>query len=138
MKFQPAMIAICAIALPAAASAEQSSLTSAAARTDGSTAVNRAEYGRVSMAPTSSNTCIEGDSNVRRQVFPIRFRVPFRNSAYAVSLGVSGADVDQGRNFRLGTAIESKTRDGMVIVAHTWCNTVIHSLTIDYIVTGLR
>lgn len=129
------------IGLAPIAAAQTPSLTAPESRTQHASTVNHAESGRIELQPTSvpADYCPTGDSGIRRQVFPIRFQYPFANNTYAVTLGLSGADIEQSRNLRLATSVEGRTRDGMTIVVWTWCNTVIYGNTrVDYLVAGRR
>jgi H-type lectin domain-containing protein len=133
--FHATSAALIAALLSTSAAAQQRTQMASQSATE-STAVNHAEGGSVSMQYSGSNACPAGPSGQRLQVFPIRFQRPFTNNAYVATVGLSTADVDQSRNFRLGASIENKTRDGMTIVTRTWCNTVIHSATFNYSAVG--
>lgn len=132
-------IVFAAAALSLAASADaQQSRTAALASSQSATIVNQAESGRVAMARSASDSCTPGDANFRRQVFPIHFQHRFANTGYSVMLGISGLDVNHGRNVRIDTAVQSRNLDGMTIVALTWCDTIIESANIDYLAVGRR
>jgi CspA family cold shock protein len=126
------------LAAAATSAGAAQSQRAAPAPTQNATTANHAESGRVSMARSASDSCTPGDANFRRQIFPIRFRAPFANNGYAVTLGLSGLDVYHGRNIRIDSTAENRTRDGMTIVAVTWCDTIIESANIDYMVVGYR
>jgi hypothetical protein len=98
--------------------------------------VRNVQFGEVAMVRSLSDSCPANDGGVRRQVFPIRFSTPFSNSDYAVTVGLSEADVDHTRNFRIGTNVVNKTPQGMTIVAYTWCETNIYSARFSYMAVG--
>ena len=112
--------------------------TAAPASTATASTTNHSESGRVTMVRSASDSCIPGDANFRRQVFPIRFQFPFANNRYSVVLALSGLDVDHNRNVRIDTQAINRMREGMTIVAMTWCNTIIEAANIDYLVAGYR
>jgi hypothetical protein len=93
-----------------------------------------AEHGSLSMRPTSSNQCPEGESGIRRQVFTVDFARPFRNANYAVTLGLR--TLDAGPWVRISTTVQARTASNMTVVAETWCTTTIASAVIDYMAVG--
>ncbi|MEA2998850.1 MAG: H-type lectin domain [Sphingomonadales bacterium] len=130
-KIAPALAALLSLA-PVAAPASAAAIRHAVQTATESTPVNHAEGGSFSMASSASSTC----PNDRPQVFPIRFQRPFSDTRYVVTVGLSTGDVDHVSNFRLQALIMDRTRDGMTIVARTWCNTTVYSGTFSYSAVG--
>lgn len=97
---------------------------------------NRAYAGTVRMTSTSSNTCLPGESGIRKQVFTVKFTEPFKNANYVVGLGVRGIDVSNGENLRIDSFVENKANNFMTLVAQTWCTTSIYNAHIDYMAVG--
>ena len=93
-----------------------------------------AENGSVSMRTTTSSQCPIGESGIRRQVFTVDFARAFRNSNYAVTLGIRS--LDAGPWVRIATNVQARTPTNMTIVAETWCTTTIQTAVIDYMAVG--
>jgi hypothetical protein len=125
-------LTVAALAACLGASAHAEARRNAVQTATGSTVVNHAEGGSVSLSRSVSSTC----PNDRQELFPISFNRPFANNQYVVTIGLATADVDNNANFRLQASVVQKTRDGMTIMAHTWCNTTVYSATFTYSAVG--
>jgi hypothetical protein len=67
----------------------------------------------------------------------VRFKSPF-NAPPVVQMSMSMIDADSGRNLRLELHSEDLTPEGFTVVAHTWSDTRVGRLQVQWTAIGNR
>ena len=76
-------------------------------------------------------------SGKRLSRMTVRFDSPFQ-SPPAVQLSIAMIDADSGKNLRLEMSTEDLTTEGFTAVAHTWSDTRIGRLRLNWTAVGNR
>ena len=84
-----------------------------------------------------SNGEMWAGSGKRWSRMPVRFETPF-NVPPAIQLSMAMIDADTGRNLRLELSTEEVSAEGFTAVAHTWSDTRIGRLQLNWTAIGNR